>query len=137
MLTCLQAKLFGNITPLSESQPSVVAIPDLRSRGGNQTEHSEALVSVIQRYANTQRIKVFKVDPEGIRTAFPEPDARNKQERARIIASRFPELASLVPPERDPGDPEHYRTAIFDAVTLAFSVIQRTDDRNSWSRAGR
>ena len=122
---------------LSEFQPSVVAIPDLRSRGGNQTEHCEILVSVIQRYANTQRIKAFKVGPEGLRKAFPEPDAGNKQERAKIIASRFPELALCAPPDRRLGDSEHYRTGIFDAVALAFSVLQRTDGRDSWPPAGR
>jgi len=77
------------------------------------------------------------VGPEGIRTAFPEPDAGNKQERARIIVSQFPELAFLLPPKRILGNPEHYRTGIFDAVALAFSVLQRTDGRDSWPPAGR
>ena len=69
------------------------------------------------------------VGHEQIGMAFSETGSETKQERAKIIASRFPEMALCVPPDRRLGDSEHYRTGIFDAVALGLSVLERTDDR--------
>jgi hypothetical protein len=46
---------------------------------------------------------------------------RNKNEIARFIAARFPELARSLPPERKPWMSEDSRMAIFDAAALAFA----------------
>ena len=46
---------------------------------------------------------------------------RNKNEIARFIAARFPELARSLPPERKPWMSEDSRMAIFDAAAFAFA----------------
>jgi len=49
----------------------------------------------------------------------------NKHQRARFIASRFPELARSLPPERKPWTSEDRRMAIFDATGLAWVGLTR------------
>jgi hypothetical protein len=49
---------------------------------------------------------------------------RNKDQMARFLAQRFPELVRYVPPERKPWMSEDERMAIFDAVSFALGLFQ-------------
>jgi hypothetical protein len=47
---------------------------------------------------------------------------RNKDQIARLIVTRFPELAPRLPPERKPWTSEDTRMAIFDAAAFALAA---------------
>jgi hypothetical protein len=47
----------------------------------------------------------------------------NKAKTARIVAAKFPELRSRLPPERKPWMSEDYRMAIFDAAAFALTLF--------------
>ena len=72
--------------------------------------------------AKKQRIKISTVSRNEVATAFARAGAKNKEDFAKVLAGRFPELYSALPPKREPGDSEHYRMAIFGAVALALEA---------------
>jgi hypothetical protein len=59
-----------------------------------------------------------------VRRVFLVHGITNKDQRARFLAARFPELARCVPPERELGDSENPRTAIFDAAAMAVVLFR-------------
>jgi hypothetical protein len=58
-----------------------------------------------------------------VRPHYAERGAKNKDEIARMIAKRFPELRSSLPPRRKPWMPEDERMATFDAAALALAAF--------------
>jgi hypothetical protein len=59
-----------------------------------------------------------------VRQLFGELGAVNKYRMACVIADRFPELASRLPPERKPWMAEDARMGIFDAASFALTVLR-------------
>lgn len=81
------------------------------------------LLRRIATHARRRHIRVIAVAREDVREAWSARGLTNKETVAAAIGERFPELASLVPKERKPGDTEDPRVNIFDAASLALHAL--------------
>jgi len=59
---------------------------------------------------------------------------RNKNQMARFVAARFPELGRYLPPERKAWMSEDLRTAIFDAAAFALAFFLASKASNQHER---
>jgi hypothetical protein len=66
---------------------------------------------------------VRKVARTTVKKTFLPSGIRNKNQMARFIVVRFPELARYVPPERKPWMSEDPRMAIFDGAAFALALF--------------
>ena len=110
---------------IREARPSAVVLPNWDDRKLRRSHKSKELIRWIRRYGRRKKTRVATVGPEQIRKTFPNSQLTNKRVLAEAIATRFPELVSALSPERQPGDSEHCRMAIFDAVALAVAVLRK------------
>jgi hypothetical protein len=100
-------------------RPEVLTLEDSAARGSRRRGRVKQLIVQISQLAKHSRIAVRKVPRLKVRTAFLRLEASNKHQIARVIAAQFPELTSLLPPERKPWMSEDTRMAVFDAAAFA------------------
>lgn len=106
-------------------QPSVVVLQDCDGKLSRCTDRIEELIDLIAALAKANGVKVFRYAREDIRGCFAYYSARTKAEIARAIAKLLPEFAPHVPPLRKLWKSEHYRTGLFDALSLVFTYYAR------------
>jgi hypothetical protein len=68
---------------------------------------------------------VRKISQATVKRSFSPLGVQNKDQMARFIAARFPELARYIPPERKSWMSEDQRMAIFDAAAFALVAMNR------------
>ncbi|HET9410043.1 MAG TPA: hypothetical protein VFO39_22595 [Candidatus Sulfotelmatobacter sp.] len=80
------------------------------------------------------RVPVRVISAKALRETFAGQN-RNKQEIASTVATRFPELLSILPPKRKPWQSEDYRMSIFDAaaVGIAYFASEKSMETTSTS----
>jgi hypothetical protein len=110
--------------------PDIVVIEATRHQHCRRGQHARDLIERIAALARTMDVAVRRVSMATVREHYADLGASNKDAVARLVADRFPELESFLPPRRRPWMPEDERMAIFDALALV-SV------RSSASIAGR
>jgi hypothetical protein len=71
------------------------------------------------------------VSRSAVQKAFSEWGGRTKQQIAMTIANQLPQLASRLPPLRQPWMSEDYRMSIFDAVALGLTYFHLLHRRTS------
>ena len=69
------------------------------------------------------RVLVRLVTRRQLRAIGPLPQTATKYGRACLLAERFPELQSFLPPVRKPWMPEDDRMATFDALSFAVACV--------------
>lgn len=113
----------------SEYEPDILVLEDPAGRGSRRCERVKRLLAQTELYAKAKGIKVQRFSRAQIRAAFQKPRRPNKEEIAKDIAERFPELSSRVPPERKPWMSEAAGMNIFDAVSLCITFYQSIEKR--------
>ena len=81
------------------------------------------LVEALDRYGRERGLTVRKVAQARVKRTFLPLGIRNKNQVARFVAARFPELVRYLPPERKAWMSEDLRTAIFDAGAMALALF--------------
>ena len=87
------------------------------------------IVAAIRKQAKTQKIPIRLLSAKTIDAAFSGSND-NKDQIASVLAARFPDLLSVLPPKRRAWQSEDYRMSIFDAAALGTAYFQqkrRTD----------
>ncbi len=84
----------------------------------------------IQKQAEIHKVPVRLLSPRVVHEAFAGRDD-NKHQIASVIAERFSELLSILPPKRKPWQSEDYRMTIFDAAArgIAYFTSGAANDR--------
>jgi hypothetical protein len=104
---------------LTAFKPDVLVIEDLaESRRPEGVKH---LADGCATAAQMHGISCRRVSRSAVRSAFPE--CRSKYDRARELASRFPELEPSCPPKRKAWMTEDSRINLFDALSLAVAHL--------------
>jgi len=71
--------------------------------------------------------KIGQVIPQkAVPQTFP---ASNKHQIATAIAERFPDLLSVLPPQRKSWQSEDYRMSVFDAAAIGIAFFTREGRR--------
>jgi hypothetical protein len=104
---------------ISEWQPDKVILNEPRSA------RAIYKVKAVQVQAGSFDVPVILIGLRAVREAF--RDHRNKDDRARALVARFPELSSRLPPRRKLWKSEDRRLSIFDAVALGVINFEADD----------
>jgi hypothetical protein len=104
-------------------QPDVLVVEDPSSADCRRWPRVQLLIRELGVQAARTNITIRRLSRAGVRKVFGASGASTKYEIARAIASRFPELALRLPPERKPWMSEDARMAIFDASAFALAFL--------------
>jgi transcriptional regulator with XRE-family HTH domain len=108
---------------ISRYRPRIVVLEDVAAKGCRRCRRVRVLVEALELYARSRGLTVRKISQARVRKAFSALGVQNKDQMARFIAARFPELAHHVPRERKPWMSEDSRMAIFDAAAYALACF--------------
>ena len=103
---------------LDEYAPCVLVLERPRTR-----KHVR-IVAAIRKQAKLQRIPIRLVSARAKDEAFSGSND-NKHQIASALATRFPDLVSVLPPKRKAWQSEDYRMSIFDAAALGTAHFER------------
>lgn len=103
---------------LTECRADVLVLEDPEAEGCKRRRRIRELLRRIARGARDRNIRVVPVARRAVRQAWANRGVTNKQAMAAEIASRFEELAAVLPPVRKRGANEDPRANIFDAASL-------------------
>lgn len=99
----------------------VLILEDPDAEGSRRRPRMRLLLRTIAKHARQRGVRVFAVAREDVRRAWLARGATNKETVASMIALRYPELSSVVPPPRRAGANEDPRVNIFDAASLVLA----------------
>lgn len=122
-----QAECLRKVRSLLEQyRPMAVVLEDCAVRGSRRCPRVRRLVERIRTVALSAGVSVRLVSRVQVRRAF--APTSTKHVIACAVAERFSELAPLLPPRRKPWMPEHYNSAIFDALALGLTFLHRENN---------
>jgi hypothetical protein len=104
-------------------QPDALVVEDPSSADCRRWPRVQLLIRELTGQAARMNISARRISRAKVRKTFAASGASTKYEIARAIASRFPELAPRLPPERQPWMSEDTRMAIFDAAAFALTFF--------------
>jgi hypothetical protein len=98
--------------------PTLIVTRQVRQADRRYRTHARVGIHTIKRAAGKLSIPVQLVSTSSLVKHFSGGNKISKYERARIVATRFPELAWRLPPKRKAWQSELKRTTIFDAASI-------------------
>ena len=113
--------------------PSVLVVEDPRGVPSLRREVLGAFLDDVTDFVRATPVSMRAYSRREIREAFAPTGAVTKQEIAELLARRFPELASRVPPPRQIWQTEDTRMSIFDALSLGATHL--ASDQNTLGAA--
>src|SRR6266851_1151134 len=108
---------------ITHYHPRIMLLEDVAAKGCRRCRRVRELVEALDRYGRERGLTVRKVAQARVKRTFLPLGIRNKNQMARFVVGRFPELARFLPPERKPWMSEDLRTAIFDAAAFALAFF--------------
>lgn len=113
-------RVLGRIADLlSRYTPEVLVVEDTEHPGCRRRDRARRLIVEIQDMARAGGVVLQPVAMADVREHYRQVDARSKDAIARILAERFPELATILPRRRKNWMREDERMAVFDAIALS------------------
>lgn len=112
---------------MEQFQPSAVILRRPGNSAGRKGGQSGAMLHRVQKLLQSYRIPLRFLNDGAIKKCFAEGGA-TKYAIARDLATRYPELALHLPPERKLWQSEDYRMSIFDAAALAVTYSASKDN---------
>jgi hypothetical protein len=108
---------------ISRYRPQIMILEDVAARDCRRRRRVRGLVEALDRYGRERGLTVREIARARVKQMFVPLGIRNKDQMARFVAGRFPELARYLPPERKPWMSEDSRMAIFDAAAFALALF--------------
>src|SRR6266849_5467709 len=108
---------------ITHYHPRIMLLEDVAAKGCRRCRRVRELVEALDRYGRERGLTVRKVAQARVKRTFLPLGIRNKNQMARFVAARFPELTRSLPPERKSWMSEDLRMAIFDAAALALAFF--------------
>lgn len=105
--------------------PDVLVIEDHTSRTCRRRARVRELLRSIARLGPTHSIAIHRATLRSVRSTFAALGVAKKYPIAAALASRYPDLAPLLPPKRKPWMTEDLKMGIFDAAALAVAYFER------------
>ncbi len=107
-------------------RPERIVLEDLSAKGSRRGPRIRALHKMIERLAQSERVRVVRYSRAEIRSAFGAENARTRPEIAQAVAKRIPAFAPKLPPLRKIWMSEDPRQSLFDAAALGVTWYGRT-----------
>ena len=112
-------------TLIDRYHPEVLVLEDWRRPECRRCPRVKQLLRHLARFAARRGLRTFTVSRPLLRQTFADLDRLTKDELARAIVMRFPELEIWLPPHRKPWMSEDHRMAIFDAAAFGMAYFAR------------
>jgi hypothetical protein len=109
---------------ISRYRPRILVLEDVTAKGCRRCRRVRDLVETLELYARNRGLTVRKISQSTVKRTFSPLGVQNKDQMARFIAARFPELVHHLPPARKPWMSEDSRMAIFDAAAFALALFR-------------
>ncbi len=106
---------------LAQYEPDVLVLEDCNARGSRRRTRIRKLVSRLKGLAGRNGIAACAIPKQRVRAVFAALGAPNREEAARVVADKLPELAHWLPQHRKAYMTDHYRMAAFDAAALGLT----------------
>jgi len=119
---------------ITRCRPRIMVLEEVTARGCRRRRRVRELVDGLQQYGRERGLTVRKVAQARVKRTLLPLGIRNKNQMARFIAARFPELARSLPPERKPWMSEDSRMAIFDAAAFALGFFLASKASDQYER---
>ncbi len=119
-----KASIAATADLITRYRPRIMVLEDVAAMGCRRRRRVRELVEVLDRYGRERGLTVRKVAQARVKRTFLPLCIRNKNQMARFLAAKFPELARYLPPERKPWMSEDTRMAIFDAAAFALASFR-------------
>jgi hypothetical protein len=103
---------------VQRGRPTAIVVENFAVVKGR--ENAARRREIVVRIAAERNLGMCHVSREVVRRVF---GVGTKAEIVRVLAERFPELQSRIPPARTPWSSEDERMHIFDALSFAAAVI--------------
>ena len=103
-------------------QPNVLVMEDYEASSSRRHRRVQRLIQNLIELAGRHRLRVHTFSRIDIRRRF---GVKTKDDVAATIAGIFPELLPKLPPRRDFSASEDYRMAIFDAVAMGTTHLEK------------
>jgi hypothetical protein len=116
-------------------RPHILVVEDSDANACRKRGRVRQLLKALETGAAVRGLSVRTIPRERVRRTFLAHGIRNKDQMARSIAARFPELVHHLPPERKPWMSEDFRMAIFDAAAFACVYCQGRTKTTSVGRS--
>jgi hypothetical protein len=117
----------GSIAAVAELiaryHPRILVLEDVAGKGCRRCRRVRELVDGLEQYGRERGLTVRRIPQTAVKRTLLDSGIRNKDQMARFVAARFPELGRYLPPERKPWMSEDVRMAIFDAATFALASL--------------
>lgn len=110
---------------ISFYRPQILVLEDTVSKPCQRRKRVQILIAGLDELGRSRGITVRKLSMQKVKKTFLPFGIRNKNQMARFIAARFPELARYVPAERKPWMSEDLRMAIFDAAAMTLALFHK------------
>ncbi len=128
VLLCREKRYAGSTAKIAELvqdyAPTAIVIEDFKDKESQRSRGAKHLLQSIRMMAAKLEVSVVLVSNEKLRETFSNHGAATKEERAAVIAERFPELRPRLPRHREAWMSEDYRMSIFDAVAIGLSALR-------------
>jgi hypothetical protein len=109
------------VSLIDEYAADVLVLEDASADGCKRRPRIRSVLREIVKHARRHGVRVIAVSRNEVRRVWLARGATNKQKDAAMIAARYPELSSVLPPPRKPGANEDPRVNIFDAASLVLA----------------
>src|ERR1700683_545892 len=104
-------------------KPDVLVMEDPTSSGCRRWPRVQLLIRELGEQAVRMKVGVRRISRAKVTKTFAASGASTKYQIAKLIASRLPELAPRLPPERKPWMSEDPRMGIFDAPAFGLAFF--------------
>ena len=113
------------ITELLEVyDPQVIVLEDTDAKSCLRRTRVRKLIAEVRTLVHEHRVQLHVISRRKLVEAFSKVSANNKDEIAREVADRLPELGPQLPPKRKIWMPEDPRINLFDAAALAMTLFE-------------
>lgn len=103
-------------------KPTVVLLEDIKHGSCRRRARMRKLIQQISRKVEQRGFQVISIPRARVLEPFSRFNASSKVSMARIIASQYPELEDILPPDRKPWMTEDPRINVFDAIAMIWCL---------------
>ena len=113
----------------AEYRPTIIALEDWTAPSSHRRARVRRLLALLRADALRRGARVVVIAPAEVRRRHGFDARATKHRIASALATRFPEIAPLLPPPRKPWQNEHPRMSIFSALALAVAAVESGKSR--------
>jgi hypothetical protein len=107
-------------------QPSLIVVRTRKVLAAGARRKVDAILRVVRREARKRSIRLHAIRASCTRDLFLSHQCTSKDQRAALIARKFPELSWKLPPKRKKWKSEDRRMAVFDAAATVLAFMNRS-----------